>query len=177
MRQVRMVSLTEEMIVIANLAYRLNNMGYHSGNSTIVTVSSDYSSIAGQILRHKLSYNREMCNGFSIDVPYPDQTWDDTFVNNMEQALNANIKAVQNTTLILVEAAVIRGGNYQFVTNFINNLVPEAKIVTTAMYENIRSKFKSDVVGLYYDDSEYDLTFWWEEDNCHWPTLSENKPK
>jgi hypothetical protein len=36
------------------------------------------------------------------------------------------------------------------------------------IFENIDSRFKSDLVGEYYDDKTEDLTFWWENDNKHW---------
>ena len=41
-------------------------------------------------------------------------------------------------------------------------------IITLTMFENIDSKFKSDLVGEYYDDKTQDLTFWWEKENKHW---------
>jgi hypothetical protein len=42
------------------------------------------------------------------------------------------------------------------------------EIVTATMFENINSKFKSDVVANYYDDYEQDLTFYYEKPNKHW---------
>jgi len=41
-------------------------------------------------------------------------------------------------------------------------------IVTISMYENVGSRFKSDFVAEYYDDTTQDLTFWWELPNKHW---------
>ena len=35
-------------------------------------------------------------------------------------------------------------------------------------FENIGSKWESDFVGEYYDDTFEDLTFWWERENKHW---------
>jgi hypothetical protein len=40
-------------------------------------VSTDYSSIVAQYLRHQLSYDGEICEGFGVDVPYPDEEFDD----------------------------------------------------------------------------------------------------
>ena len=68
---------------------------------------------------------------------------------------------------MLVEAGVIRGGNYRFVTDYIKKDFNN-KILTLALYENKGSLFKSDYVGEYYDNTIEDLTFWWEEDNKHW---------
>ena len=44
----------------------------------------------------------------------------------------------------------------------------KAPIITLTMFENIDSKFKSDLVGEYYNDKTQDLTFWWEKENKHW---------
>lgn len=42
------------------------------------------------------------------------------------------------------------------------------EIITATMFENVNSKFKSDVVANYYDDDEQDLTFYYEKPNKHW---------
>ena len=39
---------------------------------------------------------------------------------------------------------------------------------TIALCENVHSAFKSDFVSLYYDDTQEDLHFWWEQPNNHW---------
>ena len=64
---------------------------------------------------------------------------------------------------VLIEAGVIRGSNYQWITNIIKQ-----QYYTIALCENIHSKFKSDLVSLYYDDEIEDLHFWWERPNNHW---------
>jgi hypothetical protein len=68
-----------------------------------------------------------------------------------------------------VEAGVIRGGNYTYVIDWMRKYLGyDQKIITLTLYENLGSKFKSDFVGDYYDDTIQDLTFWWERDNNHW---------
>jgi hypothetical protein len=44
--------------------------------------------------------------------------------------------------------------------------IKRENITTVALYENIKSIFKSDFVGEYFDYSKQDLCFWWEN-----PTL------
>ena len=44
----------------------------------------------------------------------------------------------------------------------------EKNYYTLSLCENIHSKYKSDMVSLYYDDSIEDLHFWWERPNNHW---------
>ena len=165
-----MVSSRDELGIIAKIGAKLKSLGYHAGNSTIVTVSPDYSAMFGQIIRHKLSHNGEICQGFSIEVPYPDQYWDETYIHDIKQQVLSNMHQIKYTNCILVEAAIIRGGNYTTIVDYITSKFNEAKIVTVAMYENVHSKFKSNIVGEYYDDNTQDLTFWWEEENNHWIT-------
>ena len=157
-----------EFTLIDKICVNLLNAKYNASNSIIVTVSTDYSSIVGQILRHQLSYNGEVCDGFGIDVPYPDETWTDEYINNVMEMLKLN-NSIKGKNIILVEAGVIRGGNYKMVVNLIRRyLTLNEPIVTVALYENIHSIFKSDFVGQYYDNDTQDLTFWWEKYNNHW---------
>jgi hypothetical protein len=76
---------------------------------------------------------------------------------------------LERKTAILVEAGVIRGGNYEFLTTWMKKYLGVGiPIVTISMYENVGSRFKSDFVAEYYDDTTQDLTFWWEMNNKHW---------
>ena len=69
--------------------------------------------------------------------------------------------------MLLVEAGVIRGGNYTYVVDYLNKSYMN-DVITLALYENKNSVFKSNYVGEYYDNSTEDLSFWWERDNKHW---------
>ena len=158
-----------EFSVLDKIGADLLNANYNSSNSVIVTVSTDYSSIVGQILRHQLSHNGEICDGFGIDVPYPDEIWTDNYVNDVMSMFKLNNTSLKGKNIILVEAGVIRGGNYKMVVDIIRRyLTLNEPIVTVALYENIHSIFKSDFVGEYYDNDTQDLTFWWEKYNNHW---------
>lgn len=169
MKEVRFVSHIEELEIIHKLGNKLLEVGYNSSNSVIITVSTDYSSIVGQILRHHLTYEGEICEGFGVDVPYPDEVWNKRYVDTLSRVFQNYGYLLQRKTAILVEAGVIRGGNYEFLTTWIKkHLGIGLPIVTISMFENVGSKFKSDYVVEYYDDSVQDLTFWWERDNKHW---------
>ena len=158
-----------EMSLLPKLRDKLIADGHHAGNTVIVTVSTDYSSIVGQYLRHALSHNREICEGFGIDVPYPDEDWNKGYVRGLYKALitHEHLFVNNDKSLLLVEAGVIRGGNYKYVTNYIQGLYDNT-IHTLALYENIGSAFRSDYVGDFYNNEIEDLTFWWEKDNKHW---------
>lgn len=169
MRTTKLVTLNEEIQLIDKLGDELLSGGFNASNSVIIVVSTDYSAIVGQILRHKLSFNGEIVEGFGIDVPYPDEVWNKKYVDTMSRVFQNYGYLLQRKTAILVEAGVIRGGNYEFVTKWMKkHLGIGTPIITLTMFENIDSKFKSDLVGKYYDNKIEDLTFWWEKDNKHW---------
>jgi len=168
-RKELIVTSAKELELTAIIAKNLIDSGYNASNSIIVTVSTDYSSIIGQILRHNLSFNGEICDGFGVDVPYPDETFDEKYVNEVMAMFKLHAVHLKGKNIILVEAGVIRGGNYTMIVDIIQRyLTITEKIVTVAMFENINSKFKSDFVGEFYDNNTQDLTFWWEEYNNHW---------
>ena len=91
------ISLEKEIELIHRLGAELIAGGYNASNSYIITVSTDYSSIVGQILRHQLSYEGEICDGFGVDVPYPDEQWDEKYqqelIDTFEISWKDNLKA------------------------------------------------------------------------------------
>lgn len=163
------VSQQKEKDLLSNLSYDLIVKGIYASNTVIVSVSGDYSNIVGQILRHSLSIDGEICDGFSIDVPYPDETWNDTYITELKILFRLYAYKLKDKNILLVEAGVIRGSNYKFIIDYLkNNLGIANNILTLALFENSVSVFKSDFVGEYYDDNTQDLTFWWEMYNKHW---------
>jgi hypothetical protein len=168
-RAAYIISQEKETVLTLSLAKRLLKENFNAGNTVIVTVSTDYSSNVGQLLRHTLSHDKEICDGFGIDVPYPDEVWDSIYIRELETLINLYKYKFTNKKILLVEAGVIRGSNYKFIIDYLkSNLKITGEIYTLALYENSSSKFKSDFVGEYYDDKTQDLTFWWEQDNKHW---------
>ena len=164
------VQWEDELRLARKLRSEVFASGLDASNTVIVTVSTDYSSMIGQYLRHQLSHDGEICDGFGVDVPYPDQRFDRTFERNIQLMLSMNADSVRNKTLLLVEAGVIRGSNYETLVGIIRRCLGDVPIKTLAMYQNVGSRFKSDFVGEYYDDATHDLTFWWEQPNNHWRT-------
>ena len=110
-RKILNVSFNDEKYLIKKISFKLLIDGFNADNTVIVTVSTDYSSIIGQTLRHLLSYNGEICDGFGVDVPYPDEHWDDNYVSELDIAVAINQKKMVDKRVLLVEAGVIRGGN------------------------------------------------------------------
>lgn len=168
-RKELVVSQEQETKLIFKLSSELLKKGINSSNTVIVSVSGDYSCIVGQILRHSLTHDGEICDGFSVDVPYPDQTWDERYLLELKSLFELYNYKLENKKILLVEAGVIRGSNYKFMIEYLRDTLGiKNKIETLALYENSGSKFKSDFVGEYYDDETEDLTFWWEQYNNHW---------
>jgi hypothetical protein len=169
MRPDKLITIEQEIRLTQKLGDELLSAGFNSSNSLIVTVSTDYSAHIGMWLRHHLSYNKEICEGFGIDVPYPDEVWNKRYYDEMYEMFKLHAPYYQTKSLIFVEAGVIRGGNYTYIIEWVKQrLEPRKKLITVTLYENEHSKFKSDFVGEYYDNDIEDLTFWWEKENRHW---------
>ena len=168
MRTEYLILIEKELELIQKLSNEVISQGYDASNTIVVTVSSDYSAIIGQLMRHNLSFEGEIAHGFSVDVPYPDQTWDSKFIYEAKNNIQLNAPYFGTKTLLLVEAGVIRGSNYQKLIELIRTYWGWTDIKTLALFENIHSVFKSDYVGEYYDNETQDLTFQWERKNNHW---------
>ena len=163
------VSINRELECIKSIAEALKRDGYNASNSIVVTVSTDYSSIAGQIIRHELTHEGEIADGFGVDVPYPDQQWDTRFVNEACSMFLLHRQAIGVKTIILVEAGVIRGSNYNSLINLMRqSLEMDNLIITTTLFQSKGSAIECDYIAEYYDDKFNDLTFWWEKENNHW---------
>jgi hypothetical protein len=160
------VSFDKEQSLIERVCSKLLEDGFSSENTVVVTVSTDYSSIIGQALRHMLSVNGEICDGFGVDVPYPDEIWDNKYISELDSIFALYGNKLKGKRALLVEAGVIRGGNYTFLDRYLKEK-NVFNIYTVAMFENVGSAYKSNYVGEYYDNNTQDLTFWWERDNNH----------
>jgi len=147
---------------------QINYPDVNASNTLVVNVSPDYSSIIALQVSHALSFEGEIADIMPIDVPYPDEDYllyKDKAINDIRNFFKYNNTRYKN--YILVEAGIIRGGNYTWLTKLLTSLL-SGRIITTALYENTGSKFKSDIVGDYYDDTTQDLTFYFEYPNKHW---------
>jgi len=165
----KLITIEEEIRLTQRLGDELLSAGFNASNSVIVTVSTDYAAHVGMWLRHHLSNGGEICEGFGIDVPYPDEVWNKRYMDEMYEMFKLNASYFQYKSLIFVEARVIRGGNYDFIIDWVRKrLEHKKKLITLTLFENKNSKFKSDFVGEYYNDELEDLTFWWEKENKHW---------
>ena len=136
------------------------NLDIHPSNTCFLMVSPDYSAIVTQHLSHSLSMDGEIFHIEAVNVPFPDE---DVSIYKDEFTQNFMKWKTKWDNFVLIEAGVIRGGNYSWITQIMN-----VNVHTIALCENIHSAFKSDFVSLYYDDTQEDLHFWWEQPNNHW---------
>ena len=162
MKSLLFISEDKEKALIQEMTYRIqvSRIDIHPSDTCFLMVSPDYSAIVTQHLSHALSMNQEIFHIESVNVPFPDEDVTEYLQEFIE---NYSKWAKRWKKFVLIEAGVIRGGNYRWITDII-----QQKYYTIALCENIHSKFKSDFVSLYYDDMKEDLHFWWEKPNNHW---------
>lgn len=159
----KLIELKDELTLIKKVGDALLMDGFDSSNSAIITISTEQSSIMGQLLRHQLSLDGEVVNGFSIDVPVVEEEWDDKCIDELRSIFNGKYSLLQNKKIILVRTQINTGISFQYVVNFLRkNLAVPNKIITVTLFENISADWESDYVGEYYDREFEHLTFWWE---------------
>jgi hypothetical protein len=159
----KLVEIKDEFNLIKKIGDALITDGYDSSNSTMIIISTEQSSIMGQLLRHQLSLNGEVTNGFSIDVPVIEEEWDDKCIEVLNNVFQSKYKLIQNKKIILVRAQIKTGVSFEYVYNFMKkNLGANNKIISVTLFESISSNWESDYVGEYYDAEFEKLSFWWE---------------
>lgn len=170
MRKELLVTAVQEKKLIAELSKKIMDKypDLSSDNTLVIMVSPDYSATVAMQVAHNLSKDGDMCDILPIHVPYPDED-EYSYVRKADQDIDNWFKFSEDNYkyYLLVEAGVIRGGNYTWLTKLFNKKLM-GSVVTTSLYENIGSRFKSDVVAKYYDNTKQDLTFYFERENKHW---------
>jgi len=166
MKNLKFISQDQELALIQELTYKIkmSNWDIHPSKTCFLCVSPDYSSIVTQHLSHSLSMGREIFHIESVNVPFPDE---DPKQYQINFELNYIEWILDWENFVLIEAGVIKGGTYTWITKIMEKFT-EKNYYTVALCENINSKFKSDMVSLYYNDNIEDLHYWWEQPNNHW---------
>ena len=166
MKQLLFISEDKEKSLIQEMTYRLKmaNLDIHPSNTCFLMVSPDYSAIVTQHLSHSLTMDGEIFHIEAVNVPFPDEDDRDYKLEFMQNFMKWQTRW---DNFVLIEAGVIRGSNYSWITDIMSRMTG-GNIYTVALCESIHSTFKSDFVSLYYDDTLEDLHFWWEQPNNHW---------
>lgn len=166
MKPLLFISQDQEMALIQEMIYKvqMSDWDIHPSKTCFLCVSPDYSGVVTQHLSHALSMDRECFHIEAVNVPFPDEDSLDYQERFMEDYVDW---VLEWDNFVLCEAGVIRGGNYTWISDIMNKFSSD-NYYSLSLCENIHSKYKSDLVSLYYDDDVEDLHFWWERPNNHW---------
>lgn len=167
-RPLKFISREKEQELINRLETIVDHREWLPSNSIVLMVSPDYSATVAMHLAHAWSKNGDILPIHPVQVPYPDQAagrFRTAFAKGFGQLVH------EYEHFILVEAGIIRGSNWQWLLEEMQQFgVQHDQITLIALLENFHSKVKSDYVGEYYDDEIEDLTFYFEKFNKHWPS-------
>jgi hypothetical protein len=169
-RPLLFVTREKELEVIQRLETLVDNRKFHPSNTAIIQASVDFAGTVAMHLAHSWSVKGEIIPIIPIEVTYPDESYN--YVRRKFQYdMEWHLKHVNYQRFVVIEAGIIRGGNWKWILEEFENLgFNKDKVTLVTMYENIHSQVKSDYVGEYYDDTTHDLTFYYEKFNKHWPT-------
>jgi len=169
-RPLLFVNRKKELEIIQKLESLVDTRFIDPATTAIVQASVDYASTVAMHLSHAWSVKGEIIPIIPIEVTYPDETYD-YVISKFHYDLDWHLKHFNYQKFIVIEAGIIRGGNWKWILEeFAKKGFQRDKITLVTMYENIHSQIKSDYVGEYYDDEKQDLTFYYEKYNKHWPT-------
>ena len=103
------------MALIQEMIYRIQmaDPDIHPGKTCFLCVSPDYSSVVTQHLSHALSKDGEIYHIEAVNVPFPDESHEsylETFIDRFSEW------TIDWDNFVLIEAGVIRGGNYTWIT-------------------------------------------------------------
>jgi len=166
-RPLNFITREREWELIQRLQTIVNTENHTPNNSAVLMISPDYSATVAMHLAHSWSFKGNIINIIPVEVPYPDES-DIDYQNKLRMQIS-DIKLYDK--LILVEAGIIRGSNWNWILKVLMNEFGYSRldITTVAMCENINSIVKSDYVAEYYDDEKQELMFYFEKFNKHWP--------
>lgn len=160
------ITREKELHLIQQLETIVDCSNFDPKTTAVLMVSPDYSATVAMHLAHAWSHNGDMLKVIPVDVTYPDETADQyrkKFQHDFQWHRG------KYTHLVLIEAGIIRGGNWTWLLEELAELgYNRTDLTLVALTENIHSKVKSDYVGEYYNDDEADLTFYYEKFNKHW---------
>lgn len=164
-RPLKFITRDKEWELIQRLITIVDNRTFNPEDTVIVMASPDYSATVAMHLAHAWSVNGDMLSIIPVDVTYPDE--EPKFYIDKMRSQYMDFKLYKK--LVMVEAGIIRGGNWKWMLDVTKEFEFDRKDITlVALCENIHSKVKSDYVGEYYDDKKEELMFYFERYNKHW---------
>jgi len=169
-RQLLFVNRERELEVITKLQTLVDTRTFDPKDTAIIQASIDFAGTVAMHLSHSWSVKGEIIPIIPIEVNYPDETYD--YVRSkFRYDMKWHLDHFNYKKFVVVEAGIIRGGNWKWILEEFEVLgVSRSNITLVTMFENLHSLVKSDYVGEYYDNDKFDLTFYFEKYNRHWPT-------
>lgn len=166
-RPLHFITREKEWELIQRLEAIVDSREFDPHTTAVIMASPDYSATVAMHLAHSWSRKGEMLTIIPVDVTYPDEDSQSYIDKLLMQA--PDIRPFQR--LVLVEAGIIRGGNWRWMLDVLMSKwgYQRKDLTLVAMCENIHSAIKSDFVGEYYDDQKEELMFYFEKFNRHWP--------
>lgn len=166
-RPLHFITREKEWELIQKLLTIVDNSSFDPKTTAIIMASPDYSATVAMHLAHAWSRDGEMLTIIPVDVAYPDED----VAPYREKLVAQRAQWQPFEKLVLVEAGIIRGGNWKWMLEILKSWgqFTREDITLVAMCENIHSAVKSDYVGEYYDDDKEELMFYFERFNKHWP--------
>jgi hypothetical protein len=164
-RPLHFITREKEWELIQRLLTIVNSSEFDPKDTAVIMASPDYSATVAMHLAHAWSRDGEMLTVIPVDVTFPDEQLE-PYIEKMEMQV-ADIRPYKK--LVLVEAGIIRGGNWKWMLDVLHSWGYSREDLTlVAMCENVHSRVKSDYVGEYYDDDKEELMFYFERFNKHW---------
>lgn len=166
-RPLYFITREKEWELIQRLETIVDSSNFDPQTTAVVMASPDYSATVAMHLAHAWSRNGEMLDIIPVDVTYPDED----YKPYMERLRSQYLDFKDYTKLVIIEAGIIRGGNWKWILEtLINDFGFKREDITlVALCENVGSVVKSDYVAEYYDDRYEELMFYFEKFNKHWP--------
>jgi hypothetical protein len=166
-RPLKFITREKEWELIQRLETIVDSSEFDPSNTAIVMASPDYSATVAMHLAHSWSRGGDMLNVIPVDVTYPDES-SDYYIRKMKYDFDWYLELPKK--LVLVEAGIIRGSNWEWMLDVLYGLKYTREDITlVALCENVNSRIKSDYVGEYYNDDTEELMFYFEKYNKHWP--------
>ena len=165
-RPLHFITREKELELIQRLLTIVDDSNFDPQTTCVIMASPDYSATVAMHLAHAWSRKGEALPIVPVDVAYPDE---DTLHYEQKMVMQAgDIRPYQH--LVMVEAGIIRGGNWKWMLDVTSLWGYSRKDITlVTLCENLNSKIKSDYVAEYYDDDTHELMFYFEKFNKHWP--------
>ena len=165
-RPLHFITREKEWELIQRLETIVDSSDFDPQTTAVIMASPDYSATVAMHLAHSWSRKGEMLNIIPVDFTYPDESMEHYKSKMIMQAGDI----IPYRHLVMVEAGIIRGGNWKWMLDVLYNWGYSKKDITlVALCENVGSAIKSDYVAEYYDDEKEELMFYFEKFNKHWP--------